>query len=52
MVKGEFTYVPQWKSGLNIRGNVRSLKMFPVGKGSGNQFIFGINNAPVKTVKN
>lgn len=50
--KGEFTYVPQWKSGLNIRGNVRSLKMFPVGKGSGNQFIFGINNAPVKTVKN
>jgi len=50
--KGEFSYVPQWKSGLNIRGNVRSLKMFSKGKNSGNQFIFGINNAPVKTVKN
>lgn len=50
--KGEFSYVPQWKSGLNIRGNVRSLKMFPAGKNSGNQFVFGINNAPVKTVKN
>ena len=50
--KGEFTYVPQWKSGLNIRGNVRSLKMFSKGKNSGNQFVFGINNAPVKTVKN
>jgi hypothetical protein len=50
--KGEFSYVPQWKSGLNIRGNVRSLKMFPVGKSSGNQFVFGLNNAPVKTVKN
>jgi len=50
--KGEFSYVPQWKSGLNIRGNVRSLKMFPSGKNSGTQFVFGINNAPVKTVKN
>ncbi len=50
--KGEFSYVPQWKSGLNIRGNVRSLKMFPSGKNSGAQFVFGINNAPVKTVKN
>lgn len=50
--KGEFSYVPQWKSGLNIRGNVRSLKMFPSGKNSGAQLVFGINNAPVKTVKN
>ncbi|MDP2415294.1 VCBS repeat-containing protein [Daejeonella sp.] len=50
--KGEFNYIPQWKSGLNIRGNVRSLKMFSTGKNSGNQFIFGINNSPVKTVKN
>lgn len=50
--KGEFKYVPQWKSGLNIRGNVRSLKVFPSVKNSGNQLVFGINNAPVKTVKN
>ncbi|MDP3468078.1 MAG: VCBS repeat-containing protein [Daejeonella sp.] len=49
--KGEFTYVPQWKSGLNIRGNVRSLEAFSIGKKSGHQFIFGINNAPVKTIK-
>ncbi|MFA6945089.1 MAG: VCBS repeat-containing protein [Pedobacter sp.] len=50
--KSEFTYVPQWKSGLNIRGNVRSLEAISTGKDSGDQFIFGINNAPVITVKN
>ena len=50
--KGEFSYVPQWKSGLNIRGNVRSLQMFPSPNKSGSQFIFGLNNAPVISVKN
>lgn len=24
---GKFEYVPQWKSGLNIRGDVRSMQM-------------------------
>jgi len=50
--KGDFSYVPQWKSGLNIRGDVRSLESFSRGKNSGHQFIFGINNGAVKAVKN
>lgn len=50
--KGQFTYVPQWKSGLNIKGNVRSLELISSGKKNGNQLIFGVNNAPVITVKN
>ena len=29
--KGNFTYVPQWQSGLNIRGNVRSLQAVTTG---------------------
>jgi hypothetical protein len=37
--KGNFTYVPQWKSGLNVQGNVRSIEK------TDNQFIFGINNS-------
>src|SRR5690606_12047641 len=32
--KGQFTYVPQWKSGLNIRGDVRSIQTLGSGKSS------------------
>ncbi len=49
--KGAFTYVPQWKSGLNIRGNVRSLQVFGTGKKTGTQFIFGINNTEALVIK-
>lgn len=48
--KGYFKYVPQWQSGLNIRGNVRSLEAISSGGAKG-QLIFGINNSPAKTIK-
>ena len=47
--KGNFTYTPQWQSGLNIREDVRSLQLISSGKHL--QLIFGINNGPIKTIK-
>jgi enediyne biosynthesis protein E4 len=44
--KGNFTYVPQYESGLNIRGDVRSLEMINV-KGR-KKLLFGVNDAPVQ----
>ena len=41
--KGGFTYVPQEKSGLNIRGNVRSLKLIRSGKIQ--RIIAGVNDS-------
>ena len=49
---GNFSYVPQWKSGLNIQGNVRSLQVIISEGNAGNQFIFGINNSRIKTLIN
>ncbi|HEX8279563.1 MAG TPA: FG-GAP-like repeat-containing protein, partial [Segetibacter sp.] len=49
--KGSFEYVPQWKSGLNIKGDVRSIQSFGSGKDSGSEFILGINNAEARVVK-
>ena len=49
--KSKFIYVPQWKSGLNIRGNVRSLQTVNSGKKAEAQFVFGINNSETRTVK-
>jgi hypothetical protein len=49
---GNFSYVPQWKSGLNIQGNVRSLQVIVSEGNAGNQFIFGINNSRIKTLIN
>ena len=49
--KGNYTYVPQWKSGLNIRGNVRILMSVSSGKKFGTQFVFGINNAESRIIK-
>jgi hypothetical protein len=43
-----FTCVPQRLSGLDVRGNVRSLEVMPT-SGGASQLIFGINNAAVKT---
>jgi hypothetical protein len=44
--KGEFSYVPQYESGLNIRGDVRSLEMINV-KGR-KKLLFGVNDAPAE----
>jgi hypothetical protein len=41
--KGEFAYAPQTESGLNIRGNVRSLRPIKVGKSQ--SIIAGINDS-------
>ncbi|MBG9376040.1 VCBS repeat-containing protein [Panacibacter sp. DH6] len=41
--KGNFTYVPQPASGLNIRGNVRSLSAIKTKNGEA--FVAGINNS-------
>ena len=46
-----FTYVPQWKSGLNVGGNVRSIQMLGKDKNSPNQVIFGINNSGARAFK-
>lgn len=40
--KGTFEYVPQYRSGLNLRGDVKSVALV------GDKIIFGVNNAPVK----
>jgi enediyne biosynthesis protein E4 len=47
--KGNFAYAPQYTSGLNISGQVRSLQAIETGKKM--QLIFGLNNAPVQTYK-
>ena len=42
---GNFSYVPQPRSGLNVVGDVRSI--IPIG----DEIIFGINDAEIKTFK-
>ena len=42
--KGNYTYVQQSNSGLNIRGNARSLEKIYIGKNV--NFICGMNNSP------
>ncbi|HVW62483.1 MAG TPA: FG-GAP-like repeat-containing protein, partial [Puia sp.] len=39
--RGGFTYVPQWNSGLKIRGDVRSLEWI------GDRLVVGCNDAPL-----
>ncbi len=39
---GNFEYIPPYKSGLNIRGNTRSL--LPLRTAAGNLLIFGVND--------
>jgi len=46
--KGNFTYVPQWESGLKLRGNIRNAELIKTK--SGPKILFAINNGPVKTV--
>lgn len=43
--KGNFNYVSQGQSGLNVRGNVRST--LTIKTGNTESILFGINNAPV-----
>jgi enediyne biosynthesis protein E4 len=47
--KGNFAYAPQYTSGLNISGAVRSLQAIETSKKM--QLIFGLNNAPVQVYK-
>ena len=47
--KGNFNYVPQTKSGLNLRENVRSMQPISVGKNI--EFICGNNDSPVEIIK-
>jgi len=47
--KGNFSYVPQFKSGLNIRGNVRSVAA--VKDKDKVQIVVGINNAKALSLK-
>ena len=44
--KGGFSYVPQYESGLNIRGDVRSLEM--IGVRGKTKLLFGLNDAPAE----
>ncbi len=48
---GQFRYVPQWMSGLKIRGNVRSLQVARSEKDTRGQLIFGINDSPAMTIR-
>ena len=43
--KGGFTYVSQWQSGLQLRGNVRSVATIQVNNET--EFLVGVNDAPV-----
>ena len=45
--KGDFTYVPQTKSGLNLRDDIRSAQVISAGKKV--KIIFGANNSSVKS---
>ena len=45
--KGNFAYAPQFKSGLNIKGDVRSMQLIEIDKKA--QLIFGVNNAVMQT---
>ena len=44
--KNNFSYLPQYESGLNIRGDVRSLEMINT-KGK-KKILFGVNDAPAQ----
>jgi hypothetical protein len=46
--KGNFTYVPQWQSGLNLRGNVRSMQVLPAKNKI--EIILGTNNDTVRVL--
>lgn len=46
--KGGFTYVPQWQSGLNLRGDFRTIKVITAN--NKNQFLAGANNDSVKVL--
>jgi hypothetical protein len=49
MGRGQFKYIPQFESGLNLQGNVRSLAK--VQTRDNVQIICGFNNAPAAVIK-
>jgi hypothetical protein len=42
----KFAYVPQWQSGLQVKGDVRDIAV--VKKGNATMLLFGRNNASLK----
>jgi hypothetical protein len=46
--KSGFTYVPQWQSGLNLRGDIRTIQ--PIVSNNKIEFLFGANNDTLKVV--
>lgn len=46
---GEFKYLPQWKSGLKIRGDVRSLQI--ITEKENPRLFLGINNSPIQSFR-
>jgi enediyne biosynthesis protein E4 len=48
--KGHFQYIPQWQSGLNIKGCVRSLQAVTNGKGE-KLVVVGVNNSTPLVLK-
>jgi hypothetical protein len=44
--KGNFKYIPQFQSGLNLRDDIRSAET--INSASGQKIIFGANDAPLK----
>jgi len=47
--KGNFSYASQAQSGLNVRGDVRSVLQLQTGKAK--SIIFGMNDAPLKSYR-
>jgi hypothetical protein len=43
--KGNFAYVPQWRSGLQLRGNVRGIQKIKTSNNN-TEFILGVNDSP------
>ncbi len=48
--RGNFTYVPQFKSGLNVRGDIRSMQVIHTKNNL--KIIFGANDSFVETYTN
>jgi enediyne biosynthesis protein E4 len=47
--KGNFTYVPQWKSGFRLRGDIRAVEK--IGNGNDMHLVFGVNNSRARVYR-
>jgi hypothetical protein len=48
---GTFKYIPQWQSGLKIKGDLRSLQSISSNSFQNHRFVLGINNSNVQLLK-